>query len=127
MTPDAPIAHDWLSIGQTFGLFIIGIITAWTKVKQNTTSKTVEATALKVDETAAQSVATAQTVDKIHDLTNGSMTAQKNTVARVTATLAAITKDPADEAIAKEAMKEFVEHVSAQSSSKTQSTVIKTP
>jgi len=58
---------------------------------------------------------TAKTVDEIHTLTNGAMTAQKKLLAEVTAAKAFITKDTKDLQAAADASKDYISSVQVQS------------
>jgi hypothetical protein len=127
MTP-APIQHDWLAIGQSFGVFVLGVLAAWNKISQSKTAKTVEATADKVSDINDQALENAKKleenaedtrftrlmVDKIHGLTNGTMTAAKRTIAEVTSAKALITKNPVDQAAAEDAMNDYLRYITAQ-------------
>jgi hypothetical protein len=127
MTPEAP-QHDWMAIGQAVGVFIVGVLAAWNKISQVKTAKTVEATADKVsdlndqaaenakklEENSEDTRFTRQMVDKIHGLTNGTMTAAKRTIAELTSAKALISKNPTDQAAAEDAMNDYLKYVTAQ-------------
>ena len=92
---------DPASIGTFVGLALIAFLQTWNARR----TKRVE-----------QKVAiTAETVEKVHLLTNSAMGLQKKALAQVSAAKAAITHDPEDQKIADSALSDYLEHIGKQS------------
>jgi hypothetical protein len=106
-----PIQHDWLYIGQSVFLFVIGLISSWNAYRANRTAKT---------------------VDDVHDLVNSQSGMTKKALAEVTAAKALLTEGKQghslDVSAAEAAMADYLDHVKKQAKvdSKLETTETKT-
>lgn len=113
-----PIQHDWLYIGQSVFLFVIGLISSWNAYRANRTAKTVDVTA--------------KTVNVVHDLVNSQSGMTKKALAEVTAAKALLTEGKQghslDVSAAEAAMADYLDHVKKQAKvdSKLETTETKT-
>ncbi len=101
MTPEP---FNWTALGTGLAVAFVAFMQVWQNWRAGQIAKELAINTAKTNKTA-------QTVDEIHVLTNGSMALQKKTLAETTAAKSAITKDPADIEASRLAMIDYQDHV----------------